>query len=95
MTPGYGAEVVQSWSGVVEGGKEDLAPKVLVWAPVDQVVEEPAGLGEGCYRTWVVGGSGQDEHGFDEFCWEVTQVSDAGSHWHDCLLFAVWGVTSK
>jgi hypothetical protein len=35
VTIGYGAEVVQSWSGVVEGGKEDLASKVLVWAPVD------------------------------------------------------------
>ena len=32
---GYGAEVVQSRSRVVEGGKEDLASRVLVWAPVD------------------------------------------------------------
>ena len=35
VTIGYGAEVVQSWSGVVEGDKEDLASKVLVWAPLD------------------------------------------------------------
>ena len=27
---GCGAEVVQSWSGVLEGGKEDLVRKVLV-----------------------------------------------------------------
>ena len=27
---GCGTEVVQSWSGVIEGGKEDLARKVLV-----------------------------------------------------------------
>ena len=32
---GYGAEVIQSWSGVIEGGKEDLTPKVLVWTPLD------------------------------------------------------------
>ena len=30
VTIGYGAEVVQSWSGVIEGGKEDLARKALV-----------------------------------------------------------------
>jgi len=35
VTIGYGAEVVQSWSGVIEGGKEDLTPMVLVWTPVD------------------------------------------------------------